>query len=66
MSDWISVKDSPKENGMYLCSYFDRCVFKGKYRDGKWQILSNEIGSALWNVTHWQAMQQPPEQEGLK
>lgn len=60
---WIPVSERlPEKEGDYLGYYsLEKVTFKARYRHGEWSALSNESYSALWRVTHWKPMPEPPQ-----
>lgn len=66
LTGWISVGDRlPETSGEYQC-YCNGKSRIAKFKADKsgmcyWDIISNECYSALWRVTHWMPMPEPPE-----
>ncbi len=58
--EWESVAERLPDRGEYLCTYRGE-VFIAEYRNGFWSARSNKIGSALWGVTHWMPIPDPPD-----
>lgn len=60
---WVSVKDNghPETEGHYwIYESYRGWQMKGKWKNNKWDILSNEPFSALIVVTHWMPLPPAP------
>ena len=72
VKEWVSVSESPKENGIYCVMVENHKNRKVKmrayarYRNGRWLDLYDNWENRCWHVTHWMPLPEPPEdQNGL-
>lgn len=57
--EWVSVSESPKENGTYCVMVKNHKNRKVKmrtyarYRNGRWLDLYDNWENRCWHITHW-------------
>lgn len=70
IGEWVSIEDSPKENGIYLIVHYDS-VDEAHFRNGEWYSTDRPIvnqnafvktysRAKLNDITHWQPLPKPP------
>lgn len=69
VQEWVSVSESPKENGIYCVMVENHKNRKVKmrayarYRNGRWLDLYDNWENRCWHVTHWMPLPKPPKEE---
>lgn len=69
---WVSVSESPKENGIYCVmveNHKNRNVKMRAYarcRNGRWLDLYDNWENRCWHVTHWMPLPELPKEEERK
>lgn len=72
VKEWVSVSESPKENGTYCViveNHKNRKVKMrtyARYRNGRWLDLYDDWENRCWHITHWMPLPEPPEEEEME
>ena len=59
VKEWVSVSESPKENGTYcvIVENHKNCKVKmrtyARYINGRWLDLYDNWENRCWHITHW-------------
>lgn len=72
VKEWVSVSESPKENGIYCVMVENHKNRKVKmrayarYRNGRWLDLYDNWENRCWHVTYWMPLPELPKEEEHK
>jgi hypothetical protein len=60
---WQPISTAPKDGQGVIIAHANGVVRSCLYEDGKYQINHCGLTTVFYNVTHWQPLPTPPEQE---